>query len=176
MLEYPVQAHLTHQGTFENRGQSCKEVWRNTRQLRKLGACISPWNKHLQKPLRPKETIKTLMIPQETLALPLAVRLYTSNFSRADFQINQRWKVQGNVPAQLLLFLVWKWEVGAGKWPAEDIVSQTQVSSLSIKNNFFHHTVQPKYVHRGSAGHSLKFLEAPMLYKSMTMGSWAQGV
>lgn len=69
VLEYRVQADLTHQGKFENRGQNCKEVWRNTGQLRKLGACLSPWNKHLHRPFHPKEAIKTLMLPQETLAL-----------------------------------------------------------------------------------------------------------
>lgn len=69
MLGYLVQADLTRQEKFENRGQNCKEVWRNTEQLRKMGACISPRNKHLCKPLHPKEAIKTLMIPQETLDL-----------------------------------------------------------------------------------------------------------
>lgn len=50
-------------------GQNLQEVWGNTGQLRMMGACISPRNKHPDKPLHPKEAIKILMVPQETLDL-----------------------------------------------------------------------------------------------------------
>ena len=64
-------------------------------QLREMGACISPRNKHPHKPLHPEEAIKILMIPQETLdlawlCLSLALRLCTSDFFRTEFQIGQK--------------------------------------------------------------------------------------
>ena len=125
-------------------GQNFQEVWRNTGQLRMMGACISPWNKHPHKPLHPKEAIKILMVPQETLDLAWLC-LYTTlhKWLLQDwFSDKPEMKGTRHRQAQLLLFLVCKREVGVVKWPAKFMVSQTQVSWLSIKKILFslHHT------------------------------------